>query len=236
MNLVAVLKAVFSLSTTSNTDPKSIIFTSLSSKYDSFDAVNYRLTRMNIPLNAGQRAIAFAKIYPEPGKRGRKAKGKSNSSNLEQLDKGRLSEARLIVQSSDTLADEVLSGATTFNDALNKAKEIITERKAKTEKLERLKTEALDLYNLVQDENLTLDDVISVLDGRIKKQEETNEKEAKLAEGRRKELWETIHVNIHGAFGGLLQLAHPACLPRYGGRSVRRSFQLLNEFREFAKT
>ena len=60
-------------------------------------------------MNAGQRAVAVAKIYPEGEHGGDRKSSTKNGLDLP-IDKRRLSEARLILRYAPELADQVRAG------------------------------------------------------------------------------------------------------------------------------
>src|SRR4051812_24930605 len=63
--------------------------------------------------NRGQKAMALAMIYPEPGKRGVKTLNTSRS------DQVMLSNARAVLRHSRALAEDVLADRTKFDAALD---------------------------------------------------------------------------------------------------------------------
>lgn len=74
-------------------------------------------------MTKGQRAMAVAKIYPEPGKGGR---GKRTSGNLAEtagFSQRRLQEARTILKYAPDLADNVLTGSMSLDEAYRIARE-----------------------------------------------------------------------------------------------------------------
>jgi hypothetical protein len=97
-------------------------------------------------LNAGQRAIAYAFAYPNPTHRG--GRGKTSTEPVE-VSKTRLRDARRILRHSYDTAEAVFAGAIPFDKAL--ADVIASEQAAQSDqaKLERLRTEAPDLADLV---------------------------------------------------------------------------------------
>ena len=92
-------------------------------------------------LNAGQRAVAVAKIYP-----GGSGKG-ANPIELG-FSGERLRQARSLVRYAPELADQVLAGKLALNDAYNEARVRKAAAVSYDEKVERLKKEAPDLADL----------------------------------------------------------------------------------------
>ncbi len=70
-------------------------------------------------MTKGQRAMAVAKIYPDPEKGGR---GKTVRLP-DGLSKQRISEARTVLQYAPDLADNVLAGSDSLDDAYKTARE-----------------------------------------------------------------------------------------------------------------
>jgi hypothetical protein len=68
----------------------------------------------------GQRAMAVAKIYPEPQKGGR---GKRNSSVTKEFSGARISMARSVLEFAPDLADSIMSGARSLDDAYKTAQQ-----------------------------------------------------------------------------------------------------------------
>jgi hypothetical protein len=70
-------------------------------------------------LTKGQQAVALAILYPEPDKRGRGNKGQTAKlAETADFSRKRLSEARTVLAYSRPLADEVLKGVVSLDDAL----------------------------------------------------------------------------------------------------------------------
>lgn len=122
-------------------------------------------------LNVGQRAMAWALVYPEPQKRGR-----GNTSDLKDLlsksfSASRLSQARVVLHfGGRELAMSVMAGSVALNDAYKRAtqrkdeKEQIDRTDAEArEKLARLKKAAPDLAEMVEEERMTVDEALAAL-------------------------------------------------------------------------
>jgi ParB-like chromosome segregation protein Spo0J len=110
-------------------------------------------------MNAGQRAVAVAKIYPDAARGG----DRRSSSKLElelPVAKGRLSEARTVLHFAPELADQVLAGKLPLNDAYAEARARKAAAETRDEKMERLKKEAPDLADLA---GMTLDQALDKL-------------------------------------------------------------------------
>jgi hypothetical protein len=75
--------------------------------------VSANLNRRN--LTKGQQAIVYAFIYPEPGVGGR---GKKGTYNKQGFGHDRLTRARTVLRHSRNLAQTVLKGTTSLDDAL----------------------------------------------------------------------------------------------------------------------
>ena len=74
-------------------------------------------------MTKGQRAMAVAKLYPEPEKA---VRGKPGSvSEQQNIPKARLSEARTTLKFAPDLADNVLTGAASLDEAYR----VVRERK-----------------------------------------------------------------------------------------------------------
>lgn len=127
--------------------------------------VRSRTERRN--LTKGQRAMALALLYPEPEKGGR---GKTVLKR-DGFSKQRLSDARTVRAYSHELALRVRDGITKLDEALA---EVTAARKA-TESAEamltRLRAEAPDLADLVEEDRMSPKEAIAALDARIEEQQ-----------------------------------------------------------------
>jgi ParB-like chromosome segregation protein Spo0J len=118
-------------------------------------------------MSKGQQAMAVAKIYPEPTK----LKRKGSSFNVDQeFDPTYVSYARTILKFASELADHVLFGTTSLNEAYEEA--LI--RKASSEslqgRLQRLKRGAPDLANLVEEAQMKLQEAEATHEQRKKEE------------------------------------------------------------------
>jgi hypothetical protein len=108
-------------------------------------------------LTKGQRAMAVAKIYPKPEKGGR---GK-NSSVAKEFSGERLSLARAVLRHAPDLAEQVINGSLSLDNAYEEARI----RKGRTDthesRFNALKAAASDLADLVVEGQLRLDALIS---------------------------------------------------------------------------
>jgi hypothetical protein len=124
------------------------------------------LARRN--MTKGQQAMALAMLYPEPEKGGR---GKNDEARKARETRGfssdRLRQARAVLRYSPELARRVVAGTEPLDLAL--AKVIAEQKAAQTDdaKLERLRTEAPDLADLVTDERMKVNEAVAALDERI---------------------------------------------------------------------
>jgi hypothetical protein len=87
--------------------------------FDDEDATGYALA-VNINrrhLSKGQRAMAVAKVFPEPNTSGKK----TTPSIFEGVHQGTLSQARTVLRLAPGLADDVLAGDLSLTDAHHKA-------------------------------------------------------------------------------------------------------------------
>jgi len=101
----------------------------------------------------------MALIYPEPEKGGR---GKKDC-ETQGFSSTRSSRARLILRQSRPLAEAVLNGTRTFDDALLTVEHLRQESSSTEAKLERLRVGAPDLAVRVADEQLSIDEAIAIL-------------------------------------------------------------------------
>jgi hypothetical protein len=103
-------------------------------------------------LNKGQQAMAIAKIFPEPEAGGR---GKNSKLHLG-FSIMYLSQARTVVESAPDLADAVLSGAKSLNEAYEDARKVKLMSEGLETRLELLRKAAPDLADLVTEEKMKL--------------------------------------------------------------------------------
>jgi hypothetical protein len=105
-------------------------------------------------LTKGQRAMAVAKLYPEPEKGGR---GKKNSGkNPEFVDAGYVSHARTVLRWLPEIAEAVMAGTKPLNEAYAEAQRLKEQADAEPARLDRLRSRAADLADLVDEGRMTL--------------------------------------------------------------------------------
>lgn len=107
-------------------------------------------------MTKGQRAMAVALIYPEPDKRGRGNKGKSSDSDG--FSQTRLREARAVLRFSPELAQQVLNGVKSLDEARKDVELYGGDEAARARRLKKLKAEHPDLADAVEEERMSLED------------------------------------------------------------------------------
>jgi ParB-like chromosome segregation protein Spo0J len=147
-------------------------------------------------MNKGQQAMAVAMAYPEP-KRGQHAE--LNSSTGLGFDKAYLSNARLVGKWTPEAAAAVLAGVRPLADAHAAAIRVRDFTESAEGRMERLKAEARDLAEQVEEERLTLGEALAALEAR--------EAERKQLEEAAKSGSKQCATNHARAFG-LLDLRH----------------------------
>ena len=125
--------------------------------------ISSNLHRRN--MNKGQKAMAVAKIYPEP-KRGMHSELKKSTGN--EFDKAYLSKARAVLRWTPAEADKVLDGGLVLNKAFDEAEKVRIDSQKDKKTLTRLQDEAPDLAELVVEERMTLSDGLAALENRIR--------------------------------------------------------------------
>jgi hypothetical protein len=109
-------------------------------------------------LNKSQKAVAMAMIYPnaEKGGRGKKAETAEETSTV--FSKKLLQQARAVLAFSQPLAQDVLKGTLSIDEALK----TVTQERLRSEgaeaQMERLRKSAPDLADLVAEERMKLDE------------------------------------------------------------------------------
>jgi hypothetical protein len=111
-------------------------------------------------MTAGQRAMAYAKIYPEQEKRGRGNKS-AKIGAFPGVVHQRVSDARLIIEWAPDLVDAVLAGGSIISEAVKEAQKRQAAASTEEAKLERLGNDAQDLADLVVEGRMTLDEAIA---------------------------------------------------------------------------
>ena len=118
-------------------------------------------------LTKGQKAMATAMIYPEPDERGRGKKSiATKSAETAGFSQRRLNVAREVLRYSRPLAESVLKGITTLDDALAKVKAEQQYQSSDESKLARLQKSAPDLAEQVNEERLKINEAIAALQAR----------------------------------------------------------------------
>ena len=115
--------------------------------------VSANLARRN--LTKGQQAMALAMIYPEPGSR--------KSKETLPFSKMRLSQARTVRRHSLPLAESVLKGSISLDEALEQVEEARRQANSAEAKLERLHLAAPDLAERFMEGNLSLEEALAIL-------------------------------------------------------------------------
>jgi hypothetical protein len=113
-------------------------------------------------LTKGQKAMALAKIYPEPEKGGR---GKTSEAKKALVSGGfsrqRLDQARTVLHHSLALADLVVAGHLSLDAALDQVQEEQKRSNSIEKLLATLQQDAPDLAELVSEERLTVEEAWS---------------------------------------------------------------------------
>lgn len=130
-------------------------------------------------LTKGQRAMAVAKLFPEPAKAGRA--GDKNALKIKEFSAYNLSAARTVLKWTPAAADAVLAGTRPLNEAYEEAKRLKASADGLPVRMKRLQEEAPDLADLVKEERMKITDAEAALNARIAE-----------AERRRKTFWELL--------------------------------------------
>lgn len=142
-------------------------------------------------MTKGQRAIAVAKLYPEPEKGGR---GEKRLNNLKvSFTANYLSQARTVLKHLPEMAELVLTGVISLNEAYEKAQEFQYQTESEPKRLIRLRTTAPDLADLVAEERMSLNEAMAAAEARTAKEKAQRQALWTLLE----ELFERADV-IHG--------------------------------------
>jgi hypothetical protein len=105
-------------------------------------------------LTKGQRAMAVAKLYPEPEHLRRKGSG--SIKNIELASAQYISHARTVLRWLPEIADHVLAGTTPLNEAYAEAQRLKEQADAEPLRLTRLRQHAPDLAELVDEGRMRL--------------------------------------------------------------------------------
>jgi hypothetical protein len=116
-------------------------------------------------LKKSQKAMAFAMIYPERGQGGR---GKKGPNDWESFGKQFLTEARAVRAHSRALAGDVLADRIGLREAYDKVKQEKAAALGVDARKARLRSEAPDLADLVDDDRLKLNDAVAALEERMR--------------------------------------------------------------------
>lgn len=139
------------------------------------DAVDYILA-VNVArrhLTTGQRAMAMALAYPEKEKGGR-GKKLLSSEGFSDVNSGRLSDARSILEHDD-LVETVLAGTKRLDTAKKEADARRHARETEQNHLIQLRAEAADLADMVADGQLELEEAQAALSKRKAMERERRE-------------------------------------------------------------
>jgi len=110
-------------------------------------------------LTKGQQAMAYAIGYPEGDKGGR---GKKRS-ETEQFSRPRLSVARAVLREAPDLAEQVMQGTVSLDQALEKLQEREVLQKSTEAKFAQLRKSAPDLADRAEEGKLSLDEAVAIL-------------------------------------------------------------------------
>jgi ParB/RepB/Spo0J family partition protein len=139
-------------------------------------------------MKKGQKAMALAMLYPErrPGKKS------ETSSETEKVSSTRLSNARAVLAHSIALAQDVIADRVPLDKALEQVKAEHLRSMGNEARLERLRAEAPDLADLVDDDRMTLDEACAANEARQR------ERTHRLAEARKAatDLWRHISAQL----------------------------------------
>jgi hypothetical protein len=118
-------------------------------------------------LTKGQRAMLTAILFPEPEKGGRGKKSQAlKSAESAGFSSRRMNEARSVLRYSRDLADSVIKGSISLDEALAKVEELRRQADSTEARLARLQAAAPDLAARVEEENLSLGEALAILDQR----------------------------------------------------------------------
>jgi hypothetical protein len=124
--------------------------------------VSANINRRN--LTKGQQAMALAMIYPDPEKGGRGKNIETRKAvETSGFSSARLKQARAVRRHSLDLAAAVLKGSISLDNALGQVEEMRQQANSTEAKLKRLQKEAPDLAVRVAEDNLSIDEAITIL-------------------------------------------------------------------------
>jgi hypothetical protein len=122
-------------------------------------------------ITKGQRAMGHALLYPKAEHGGSRKKGSSSETKLG-FSKVRLSEARAVLGYSPELAIKVRDGTESLDGAYATVRAERIKLDIKENKLARLRKDAPDLTELVDEDRMSLDDALAALADRERKTRE----------------------------------------------------------------
>ncbi|MET4017760.1 hypothetical protein ACVWXQ_003019 [Bradyrhizobium sp. S3.14.4] len=108
-------------------------------------------------MTAGQRAMAYARIYPTQGTRGRGNKI-PKFGEFTGVTSQRVADARLILEWAPDLVDNVQNGSTIISEGVKEAKKRADAASTEEAKLDQLRNAAPDLADLVAEARMKLDE------------------------------------------------------------------------------
>ena len=108
-------------------------------------------------LSKGQQAIAMAMLYPEPEKGGR-GKKSERVAETTTFSLSRLTQARAVLRFSRPMAEAVLKGDVSLDEALKKVEAERQQAEGNGARMERLRRAAPDLAELIAEERMSLNE------------------------------------------------------------------------------
>jgi len=129
-------------------------------------------------LTKGRQAMGLAMLYPEEHKNkgGRGKKNEAiNRAETAQFSKTRLLQARTVLAYSRPMAEEVVKGNRSLDDAIKSVKEEQQRANGIDARRARLQKNAPDLFALVEEERMSLDEARAAWDKREKLRKEAYE-------------------------------------------------------------
>jgi hypothetical protein len=105
-------------------------------------------------MTKGQRAMAVAKIFPDPATL--KRKGSSSIKNIEHVSRQYVDHARTVLSWLPQVADAVLAGTKSLGEAYEEAQTVKAGQDSEAARLTRLRERASDLADLVDEGRVKL--------------------------------------------------------------------------------
>lgn len=158
-------------------------------------------------LKKGQKAMALAILFPE-AKRGMHSQFGIRTGKQREVSKTRHSEARAVLAHSEALAFDVLHDRIPLDKALEQVKSEQQRSMGTEARLERLRSEAPDFADLVDDDRMTLNEAYAANEKRQEERAHRLQKARDAATG----LWRDI-ANRLGAIAHGAELGAPYVLP-----------------------